>query len=201
MFNPEKILGNLLMGGTRRRGSMVSGGALLGLAGVAMEAVEHLMNQQGRSTPPAAPPSSAPPPPPPGAGPRGAGPVGPPPPPPPPESGSSEKAVLLIRAMIAAAAADGVIDSQERSRILEQAGKGGLSQQELDFLNQEMENPQNLEAIVAGVDSPQLATQVYTVSLAALEVDNDAERQYLARLAEALGLSPEQVASIERQLG
>jgi len=103
--------------------------------------------------------------------------------------------------MIAAAAADGCIDSQERSRIMEQAGKSSLSQQELDFLNREMENPQSLKAIVSQVDSPELATQVYTVSLAALEVDTEAERQYLRKLAGALGLTAEQVAGIERQLG
>ena len=40
MFNPEKILGELLMGGSRRRsglGTLISSGAALGLAGVAMD--------------------------------------------------------------------------------------------------------------------------------------------------------------------
>ena len=61
MFNPEKLLGGLLMGGSRRRGglgSMLSGGAALGLAGVAMEAVEHFMNKPkttGSGQPPPGP--------------------------------------------------------------------------------------------------------------------------------------------------
>ena len=53
MFNPEKRLGGLLMGGSRRRGgigSLVSSGVALGLVGVAMEAVEHFMDH---SQPPA----------------------------------------------------------------------------------------------------------------------------------------------------
>jgi len=52
MFNPEKLLGGLLMGGSRRRsglGSLLSSGAALGLAGVAMEAVEHFMDKSKSS--------------------------------------------------------------------------------------------------------------------------------------------------------
>jgi hypothetical protein len=47
-FIPEKLLGGLLMGGARRRsglGNLISSGAALGLAGVAMEAVEHFMEK------------------------------------------------------------------------------------------------------------------------------------------------------------
>ena len=79
MFNPEKLLGGLLMGGSRRRsglGSLVSGGAALGLAGVAMEAVEHFMDKSKASASGQPPPGPAPgptrlppkPPPTPGAG-------------------------------------------------------------------------------------------------------------------------------------
>lgn len=45
MFKAERLLGGLIRGGMRRSGgglgSLVSGGAALGLVGVAMEAVEH----------------------------------------------------------------------------------------------------------------------------------------------------------------
>ncbi|HAY37872.1 MAG TPA: hypothetical protein DCY53_00135 [Desulfobacteraceae bacterium] len=57
MFNPEKLLGGLLMGGSRRRsglGNLISGGAALGLAGVAMEAMEHFLDKPK-------PPASGPP--------------------------------------------------------------------------------------------------------------------------------------------
>ena len=59
MFNPEKLLGGLLMGGSRRRsglGSLLSSGSALGLAGVAMEAVEHFMDKSKTSAS-GAPPS------------------------------------------------------------------------------------------------------------------------------------------------
>ena len=49
MFNPEKLLGGLIRSSTRGSrgglGGLVSGGAALGVLGVAMEAVEHFMNQ------------------------------------------------------------------------------------------------------------------------------------------------------------
>ena len=47
MLNPEKMLGNLLMGGVRRKrglGGLLSSGVALGLVGVAMEAAEHYMS-------------------------------------------------------------------------------------------------------------------------------------------------------------
>ena len=48
MFNPEKLLGGLIRSSTRGSrgglGGLMSGGAALGVLGVAMEAVEHYMN-------------------------------------------------------------------------------------------------------------------------------------------------------------
>ena len=88
MFNPEKMLGSLLMGGVRRKrglGGLLSGGAALGLVGVAMEAAEHFMNTSGKpgGPPPAMPPGA------PQAPPRGAGAPGAAPPPPPPGQASA----------------------------------------------------------------------------------------------------------------
>ena len=225
MFNPEKLLGGLLMGGSRRRsglGSLISSGAALGLAGVAMEAVEHFMD---KSKPPASgPPPSGPPPlqtsvpsqppaalgastppPPPGAT------VAAPPPPPPSASIGSEsvdateaggqEAVLLIRAMIAAANADGVIDEEERNRILKKLETVDLSDQEHSFIVKELLSPAGLQDIVAQVKSPETAKMVYTVSLLAIEVDTDAERTYMNTLAQKLGLNESDLDDIYRTLG
>ncbi|MGA9177135.1 MAG: DUF533 domain-containing protein [Desulfobacterales bacterium] len=225
MFNPEKLLGGLLMGGSRRRsglGSLISSGAALGLAGVAMEAVEHFMD---KSKPPASgPPPSGPPPlqtsvpsqppaalgastppPPPGAT------VAAPPPPPPSASIGSEsvdateaggqEAVLLIRAMIAAANADGVIDEKERNRILKKLETVDLSDQEHSFIVKELLSPAGLQDIVAQVKSPETAKMVYTVSLLAIEVDTDAERTYMNTLAQKLGLNESDLDDIYRTLG
>ena len=223
MFNPEKLLGGLLMGGSRRRsglGGLISSGATLGLAGVAMEAVEHFMNKPKTSAskiPPSVPPpiqTSAPsqpskapgastPPPPPDAT------VAAPPPPPPSASVGSESvdateagqdAVLLIRAMIAAANADGVIDEEERNRILKKLETVDLSDQEHSFIVKELLSPARLEDIVAQVKSPGMAKMVYTVSLLAIEVDTDAERAYMNTLAQQLSLNESDLNDIYRTL-
>ena len=222
MFNPEKPLGGLLMGGARRRsglGNLISSGAALGLAGVAMEAVEHFMEKSKTST--SGLPSSDPPPiqttapsqpPPPGVS------TPPPPPsatfssPPPPPSNTSigsesvdtekisQEAVLLIRAMIAAANADGVIDEEERNRILKKLETLDLSDQEHSFIVNELLSPIGLEDIVSQVESPEMAKKVYTVSFLAIEVDTDAERAYMNALAQQLSLNESDLNDIYQTL-
>lgn len=219
MFNPEKLLGGLLMGGSRRRGglgSLVSGGAALGLAGVAMEAVEHFMDKSKASGSGQQPPGPAPdhtmlppkPPPVPGVPsapplPPGGTAVAPPPPAGPPgvdDSEGGQDAVLLIRAMIAAANADGVIDQDERNRILGKLETVDLSDQEHSFVVRELLSPVGMENIVTGVKSQEMAKQVYTVSLLAIEVDTDAERTYINTLAQRLGLDESDINDIHRKL-
>lgn len=220
MFNAEKLLGGLLMGGSRRRGglgSLVSGGAALGLAGIAMEAVEHFMDKSKTSgtgqQPPGPPPghtmSSPKPPPSPGAPsvpppPPGGTAVAPTPPAGPPgvdDSEGDQDAVLLIRAMIAAANADGVIDQDERNRILGKLETMDLSAQEHSFVVRELLSPVRMENIVASVKSQAMAKQVYTVSLLAIEVDTDAERTYINTLAQQLDLDESDIDDIHRKLG
>ena len=49
--------------------------------------------------------------------------------------------------------------------------------------------------------SPNLAAQVYSVSLMAIEVDTPSERAYLDRLAASMGLTPEVARNIEQLVG
>lgn len=220
MFNPERLLGGLIRSGMRRNsgmGSLLSGGAALGLVGVAMEAVEHFMNrpQTGATSsgappvPPGAPPAmGANVPPPPGA----ARPLSPPPPPPPggavksstatgASGQTSSDAVLLIRAMIAAANADGVIDANERKQILDKLKSEAFSNEDHQFIAHELLSPMSMDAIAAEVTTAEMARQVYLVSLMAIEVDTDEERRYLQDLAGRLGLDSTQVEEIHLQAG
>ena len=215
MFNPEKLLGGLLRsssrGGRGGLGGLVSGGVALGALGVAMEAVEHFMNKPRSAGPPPpapGPPSSIPgsvPPPPPV---RGGAAAAPPPPPPMPGSASpvasgpagSQDAVLLIRAMIAAANADGVIDEAERSNILKRLQAVDLSPEEHGFIVRELLSPADLDTIVDGVKTPELARQVYAASLMAIDVDTERERRYMTSLAGRLGLDGSTVEQIHRSL-
>jgi uncharacterized membrane protein YebE (DUF533 family) len=211
MFNPEKLLGGLIRSTTRGSrgglGGLLSGGAALGILGVAMEAVEHYMNKPpSAASPPMA--GSTPPPTPS----MGGGPLPPPPPlsgkpssvPPPPPAASQpiekSEAVLLIRAMIAAANADGVIDQSERNNILQRLQSVALSPEEQTFIVQELLAPVELAVIVDGVGTPEQAERVYTVSLMAIDVDTEQERRYLSTLADRLGLDSATVERLHRNL-
>ena len=217
MFNAEKLLGGLIRSSTRGSrgglGGLVSGGVALGALGVAMEAVEHFMNKpqnsgaQAPGGPPPVPGSAPPPPPMPGA-PSAAPPPPPMPgqsvpgtsPPSPDQNPDNAAAVLLIRAMIAAANADGVIDETEREAILGRLRTVDLSPEEQAFITQELFSPADLETIVSGVSSVELARQVYAVSLMAIEVDTETERHYMDTLANRLGLDQAAVEEIARSL-
>lgn len=231
MIDPGKLLGGLLggsgalgnLGNLTGLGSSGSGGLPgkaavgMGLLGVAMAAFEHFSEQKNASAPPAPPVGSAPPsvPPPAPGGFSGAVPppvpgsmappappiVSPVPPVPPVQAATQADPVLLIRAMIAAANADGVLDDTERSRIFGQLEGVGLSEEEKDFLCAEFDAPRSLADIAAEVSSPAVAAQVFTVSLLAVDVDTQAERDHLAALRMALGLSDEQALAIARRLG
>ncbi len=98
------------------------------------------------------------------------------------------KALLLAKAMIAAAKADGTIDEDEQLNILNSLAEAGVSSAARSWVEQEMAAPMDLDALVAEVSDPQLASEVFTASLMAITVDTDAERSYLAELAARLGL-------------
>jgi uncharacterized membrane protein YebE (DUF533 family) len=217
MFNPEKLLGGLIRSTTRgsSAGSLLKGGAALGLLGVAIEAAEHYLGNQQQTTPPGSRPRSAPPVPPPSAtaapaSSPGTSP-GPPPPPgsraqaippePPDRETAANKAVLLIRAMIAAANADGVIDQAERDRILKKLQSVDLSPEEQAFITKELLSPSSLEDITRQVDHRQLAMQVYAVSLIAVRVDTDAEHHYMRALAQQLDLDEKTIRAIAEKVG
>ncbi len=118
-----------------------------------------------------------------------------------PQTATQADPVLLIRAMIAAANADGVLDETERMRILGQLEGVGLTEEEKDFLCAEFDAPRSLQAIAAEVSSPAMAAQVFTVSLLAVDVDTQAERDYLGGLRLALNLDEGAAQSIARRLG
>lgn len=223
MFRPEKLLGSLLGGSSRRGGASILTSQLgMGLLGVAIAAADHYMKKSSPQAqpasagyagrmPPSAPGPAAPPPPP------GTGSAAVPPPPPgigpslapksaPPVAATASAAgqidaVLLIRAMIAAANADGAIDQEERQRILDKFRDADLSPEEHSFLVNELFSPADLEAIVSHVGSEAMARQVYGVSLLAIDVDTDAERAYLQTLGQRLNLSQADRDSMHQALG
>ena len=114
-----------------------------------------------------------------------------------PDAVTHESAVLYIRAMIAAAAADGRIDAKEQQKILGGLQQAGMDEAAQQFLSNEINNPATVEDLAAAVSSPQDAVQVYTAARVAVDVDNDEEHEFLAQLAEALGIDDKLAAQVD----
>lgn len=215
MFNPEQLLGQLLksglsgsLGGGRKRkrgGSLLGGMSTgtkaqlgMGLVGIAIAAYEHYSKQNQGSTSSGFPPSPAPPASPQSLAPMPKSSLGAPASAP-ASSARAADAMLLVQAMVAAAAADGVIDDEERAQMLKRATDAGFDEETRRFLEAELANPKSLAVIIASA-RPELATDIYAASCAAIVADTDAERAYLETLGRRLGLSEEARAEIHRQL-
>jgi uncharacterized membrane protein YebE (DUF533 family) len=95
---------------------------------------------------------------------------------------------ILLRAMIAAAKADGHVDANEQAAIFSEMEKMLLSPNDRNFVLEELRKPLDIEAIARGARTPEEAASIYTASLLAIDVDNAAERGYLAMLAARLNL-------------
>ena len=108
-------------------------------------------------------------------------------------------AEIIITAMIDAAKADGQIDADEFQRITSSLKNNGLGQEGMNYVIQKLQGPMETAKIVAAVKGrPELAAQVYSASLMAIEVDTDAERKYLNKLGKAMGLSSDIMQRIEQ---
>jgi uncharacterized membrane protein YebE (DUF533 family) len=114
-----------------------------------------------------------------------------------PEALSDDFALVLVRAMIAAARADGHIDGAERGRIMDKLSVSGLSTDAAAFLEAELVNPIDLDAIISAGKTEEERVEIYTASRLAIEPDGRAERGYLDLLAGRLGLADALVDHIE----
>lgn len=210
-MNAERLLGQLIKQGLKKkkkkkRSSGVSsllgtgGKAALGMGalGVAIAAFEHFTQKQSPGQTPPGPPSP------------GVGSAGTPPPPPPPRAGAAREGsgssidsetLLLVRAMIAAANADGEIDFQEKAAIMGRLEEAGADFEEKEFVREQLEQPPSVDSLLRQVETPELARQVFAVSLLAIDVDTQAERDYLDYLQRRLRLDDETVEELRRELG
>lgn len=104
------------------------------------------------------------------------------------EAGQQALSLALLRAMIAAAKADGHIDAQEQANIFTQMDRLDLDAEGKAFVMDELRSPLDVDAVAKGASTPEEAAEIYTASLLAIDVDNAAERAYLALLAARLKL-------------
>jgi uncharacterized membrane protein YebE (DUF533 family) len=114
------------------------------------------------------------------------------------ESMEDRKALLLIRAMIAAANADGQITAVERQRILGKLEEAGADAEDHRFIEQELQQPRSLDALLRDVTDPETAEQVYLASEMAIDAGSPAEKSYLQYLAARLNLPEDRVQELNR---
>ena len=114
------------------------------------------------------------------------------------ESMEDHKALLLIRAMIAAANADGQITAVERQRILGKLDEAGADAEDRRIIEQELQQPRSLDALLRDVTDPETAEQVYLASEMAIDAGSPAEKSYLQYLAARLNLPADRVQELNR---
>jgi len=107
---------------------------------------------------------------------------------------ANDRAEILLRAMVAAAKADGHISEEEQ--VLIGAHKGANNAQ-LEAILQEGADP---KAIAGLAKDMQTKIEVYAVSARVANGLNPKERDYLDRLAMAMGLDPDMAAKVETEV-
>lgn len=106
---------------------------------------------------------------------------------------------LLVQAMIFAAKADGHIDEQEKTAIAQWMIENGITHDIETVIVRWLNAPLDPQVIAAQVSSLEQASEVYLVTLLAIDVDHFLERAYLDALANALKLPEGLVQRIEEQ--
>ena len=100
----------------------------------------------------------------------------------------NDRALVMIRAMLSAAKADGRVDAGEQERILGKLNDAGADQEMRQFIQDELQKPIDVDALADEADSAHMATEIYTASLFAIDVDTPGEQAYMNQLATKLGL-------------
>ena len=117
-----------------------------------------------------------------------------------PEPQQNKLGVALLTAMISAAKADGEVDRAESQRIVGQMEQAGLSGDEKSLVLSELAKPLNVDDVAKHAATPEIAAQIYTAAAIVIDQANDAERSYLATLAERMKLDPAFVDELNRQV-
>ena len=111
---------------------------------------------------------------------------------------ASDAEIILI-AMIDAAKSDGQVDATELNKIMSNLQKSGIGQEGVNYVINKLQSPMETSKIISAVKGrPDLAAQVYSASLMAIDVDTEAEKKYLEKLAKAMGLNSAVINNIEQ---
>lgn len=107
-----------------------------------------------------------------------------------------EFALAVVRAMLAAAYADGVLDAHETKIIDGAMAKSDLTADERAMLRNEIPEEQTLRLLADAAKTPQHAAELYAAAVVSAGELNDRETAFLAKLADRLGLNPDETAAI-----
>ena len=113
------------------------------------------------------------------------------------ELNSREEVYILLKAMIYAAKIDGTVDTFEREKIME--FMGNMSKVEQMFVEQELQKELHIEEFLKEIPKG-MEKQVYYMSLFAIDVDNEAEQNYLELLSNKLNIPYATIDSIHESL-
>lgn len=105
-----------------------------------------------------------------------------------PPAPPGEQASRLVRALVYAARSDGHIDEKEAAAIDERLRWTSLAGEGRELVRSAMREPINPWLVAKGVRDAEEALRLYTMSCAVIDVDQDAEKNYLDALAEALNI-------------
>ncbi len=109
---------------------------------------------------------------------------------------------IVLRAMINAIKADGRVDQNEVNRMMGKFSELGVDAEGQRHLMTQLQQPMETEKLIAAAkNQPDLAAQIYAASLLAIEVDTQAEKNYLDQLATGLGLAPQVTGRIQQMVG
>ena len=116
----------------------------------------------------------------------------------PPVEAAIDPVARVIRLAVSAARADGTLNEQERTLILDRAREAGLEA----AVEAELGQTRSLADIVRGVTDDQVKKDLYVLAFTIVRADeavSGAERIYLAQLAHQLGLDVAAVSSLEHE--
>ncbi len=113
---------------------------------------------------------------------------------------------LVLQAMIGASQANGQVDAAEMEKILGHVSDGEATEAERAEAREAVSRPVDVEEIGRQISRPAAATEIHLAALLAVDVDavdvdTEAERDCLRRLAAALGLDADMVRRLHRMTG
>lgn len=116
------------------------------------------------------------------------------------EDAGDDLARVLLMAMAAAARADGRLDEKEAGAIRARLADLELDDRSRTAIESQLQGPVDLDALVRAAKTRELALEIYTASLLAIDVDTASERGHLMVLADRLGLPDELVQAVHREV-